>query len=54
MPIGPNGERRPKDPNRLAHKIVQIATRQDEEKPIAVAWQPSNFSGDHIAVVCWS
>ena len=31
MPRGPQGERRPGDANRLAHRIVQIATGEDED-----------------------
>ena len=31
MPKGPKGERRPSDANRLAHRIVQIATGDEED-----------------------
>ena len=31
MPTGPNGEKRPRDMNQLAHKIIQIATGRAEE-----------------------
>ena len=31
MPRGPRGERRPTDPNRLGHKIIQIATGEEED-----------------------
>ena len=31
MPKGPNGERRPTDANQLAHRVVQIATEQQED-----------------------
>ena len=32
MPKGPDGESRPADVNQLAHKVVQIATEQEEDK----------------------
>ena len=33
MPTGPNGERRPADPNGIAVLVGKIATRQVEEQP---------------------
>jgi len=32
MPIGPKGEKRPRDPNKLAKLIVDIATGQIEDR----------------------
>lgn len=34
MPTGPNGEKRPSDPNQLGKLIVEIATGQVEETPV--------------------
>ena len=31
MPKGPEGESRPSDASRLAHKIIQIATGEEED-----------------------
>ncbi|MGA7384979.1 MAG: RNA-binding protein [Methylocella sp.] len=32
MPIGPKGEKRPRDPNQLAKLIIDIATGQVEDR----------------------
>ena len=34
MPIGPKGQKRPRDPNQLAKLIVDIATGQVEDREL--------------------
>ena len=42
MPIGPKGQKRPRDPNQLAKLIVDIATGQVEDRGLTPEEQGKN------------